>query len=116
MTRKPSGLPPQVDAAWDYPLFDAIMGRRARRFGLGMEMSNGPFCYKSDKDPVPLNELETAMLVAAVGLLSLTFFIDTPIYRYFWLGTFVSMLSATVMILAVTKAVIWPATIVLRRH
>ena len=49
----------------DYPLFDAIMGRRSRRFGLGMEMVKGPFRYKSDKEPVPLNELETAMLVAA---------------------------------------------------
>lgn len=65
MTQKPSGLPRQADAAWDYPLFDAIMGRRARRFGLGMEMANGPFRYRSNKEPIPLNELETAMLVAA---------------------------------------------------
>ena len=65
MTQKPPGLPRQADAAWDYPLFDAIMGRRARRFGLGMQMTNGPFRYRSDKDPVPLDELETAMLVAA---------------------------------------------------
>lgn len=64
-TLKPEGLPPQANAAWDYPLFDAIMGRRSRRFGLGMEMAKGPFRYKSDKAPVPLNELETAMLVAA---------------------------------------------------
>jgi len=64
-TLKPEGLPPHVNAAWDYPLFDAIMGRRSRRFGLGMEMVKGPFRYKSDKEPVPLNELETAMLVAA---------------------------------------------------
>ena len=64
-SKKPSGLPPQADAAWDYPLYDAILGRRSRRFGLGMEMVQGPFKYKSEKDPVPLNELETAMLVAA---------------------------------------------------
>lgn len=62
---KPSNLPPQVDSAWDYPLFDAIMGRRSRRFGLGMEMASGPFQYKSDKRAIPLNDLETAMLVAA---------------------------------------------------
>ena len=62
---KPEGLPPQVDAAWDYPLFDAIMGRRSRRFGLGMEMEGGPFRYRSEKRPVPLDDLETAMLVAA---------------------------------------------------
>ncbi|MGI9408697.1 MAG: hypothetical protein ACR2OV_01400 [Hyphomicrobiaceae bacterium] len=62
---KPSGLPRQAEAAWDYPLFDAIMGRRSRRFGLGMEMAHGPFQYKSDQEPVGLNALETAMLVAA---------------------------------------------------
>ena len=59
------GLPPQVEAAWNYPLFDAIMGRRSRRFGLGMEMESGPFRYRSEKRPVPLDDLETAMLVAA---------------------------------------------------
>ena len=64
-TLKPDGLPPQAEAAWDYPLYDAIMGRRSRRFGLGMEMESGPFKYKSDKKPVGLNDLETAMLVAA---------------------------------------------------
>lgn len=59
------GLPPQIEAAWNYPLFDAIMGRRSRRFGLGMEMESGPFRYRSEKRPVPLDDLETAMLVAA---------------------------------------------------
>jgi len=61
----PPGLPPQVQAVWDYPLFDAIMGRRSRRFGLGMEMRSGPFQHRSDKSPVGLNDLETAVLVAA---------------------------------------------------
>jgi hypothetical protein len=54
-----------VDKAWNFPLFEAIVGRRSRRFGFGMELSQGPFTYKSDKDPVPLDEAETAMLVAA---------------------------------------------------
>ncbi len=62
---KPEGLPPQAEAAWDFPLFDAIMGRRSRRFGLGMAMESGPFQYQSAYDPVGLNDLETAMLVAA---------------------------------------------------
>src|SRR5262249_6724802 len=61
----PYSLLPQVQAAWNFPLFEAIVGRRSRRFGLGMELSHGPFTYKSDKDPVPLDEAETAMLVAA---------------------------------------------------
>lgn len=62
---KPEGLPPQAQAAWDFPLYDAIMGRRSRRFGLGMEMASGPFKHRSDKEPMGLNDLETAMLVAA---------------------------------------------------
>jgi hypothetical protein len=58
-------LLPQVEKAWNFPLFEAIVGRRSRRFGFGMELQHGPFVYKSDKDPVPLDEAETAMLVAA---------------------------------------------------
>jgi hypothetical protein len=63
--KTPYSLLPQVEAAWNFPLFEAIAGRRSRRFGLGMELSHGPFSYKSDKDPVPLDEAETAMLIAA---------------------------------------------------
>ncbi len=59
------GVLPQVEKAWNFPLFEAIVGRRSRRFGFGMELSHGPFSYKSDKEPVPLDEAETAMLVAA---------------------------------------------------
>jgi len=56
------GVLPQVEKAWNFPLFEAIVGRRSRRFGFGMELSHGPFSYKSDKEPVPLDEAETAML------------------------------------------------------
>lgn len=59
------GSLPEIEAAWNFPLFEAIVGRRSRRFGFGMELRQGPFGYKSDKDPVPLTELETAMLVTA---------------------------------------------------
>lgn len=64
-SQKPYGLKPEVEAAWNYPLFDALMGRRSRRFGFGMELTHGPFTYKSDKEPFPLSEEETALLVAA---------------------------------------------------
>jgi hypothetical protein len=50
---------------WDYPLFEALYGRRSRRFGLGFEIAEGPFAYKSERSPVPLSELEEALLVAA---------------------------------------------------
>jgi hypothetical protein len=58
----PSELP---DLAWSYPLFEALYGRRSRRFGLGFEMPEGPFRYKSAHTPVPLSEIEEALLVGA---------------------------------------------------
>src|SRR5205814_9706706 len=54
-----------LDQAWSYPLFEAIYGRRSRRFGLGFEMPEGPFRYKSAHAPVPLSELEEALLAGA---------------------------------------------------
>jgi hypothetical protein len=62
---KPYRVRPEVEAAWNFPLFEALMGRRSRRFGYGMELQHGPFTYKSDKEPFPLSEDETAILVAA---------------------------------------------------
>lgn len=47
---------------WRYSLFEAFARRRVHRFGLGYELTDAPFPYKSDKAPVPLNELETALL------------------------------------------------------
>ena len=54
-----------LDRIWSYPLFEAIYGRRSRRLGLGFEMPEGPFRYKSAHAPVPLTELEEALLVGA---------------------------------------------------
>ena len=49
----------------EFPLFDALAGRRARRFGLGMELPSGPLAYRSRAEPVPLSEIERSILVAA---------------------------------------------------
>jgi hypothetical protein len=55
--------------AWEYPLFEALYGRRSRRFGLGFEIDEGPFRYRSNQAPLPLGEIEEALLVAAgVGI------------------------------------------------
>jgi hypothetical protein len=54
-----------LDSVWEYPLFEALYGRRSRRFGLGFEMPQGPFRYKSAHAPLPLTETEEALLVAA---------------------------------------------------
>jgi hypothetical protein len=55
----------QVREAWNFPLFDAIFNRRSRRFGLGMEIPEGPNRHKSEHDPMPLDEVEEALLIAA---------------------------------------------------
>jgi hypothetical protein len=49
----------------DYPLMEALMGRRSRRFGLGMEIPTGPLAYKSRHEPVPLSKDEQYLLIAA---------------------------------------------------
>ena len=54
-------------AVWEYSLLDALYGRRTRRFGLGFEMAQGPFEYRSSEAPVPLCEDDEALLVA-VGI------------------------------------------------
>jgi hypothetical protein len=50
---------------WEYPLFEALYGRRSRRFGRGFEMTEGPTPYKSQHPLLPLTEIEEALLVAA---------------------------------------------------
>jgi len=54
-----------LHAVWEYPLFDALYGRRTRRFALGFDMAQGPYRYRSAQAPVPLCESEEALLVAA---------------------------------------------------
>jgi hypothetical protein len=67
-----------LDTVWSYSLFEAIYGRRSRRFGLGFEMPEGPFRYKSAHAPVPLTEFEEALLAGAgAGFSGLPFW-DLP--------------------------------------
>jgi len=51
-----------MDNVWQFPLFQAFAQRRVHRLGLGYEIKDSPFPYKSEKKPVPLTELETAIL------------------------------------------------------
>ena len=50
-----------------FPFAAALLGRRARRFGLGMEIPDGPLAFKSPHPPLPLDELEELLVVSAVG-------------------------------------------------
>lgn len=59
----------EVDEAWSFPLLEAVFNRRSRRFGWGMEISEGPNKHKSAHPPMPLDELEEAILLgAATGI------------------------------------------------
>jgi hypothetical protein len=52
-----------------YPLLDALLKRRSRRFGAGMRLNGGPLAYASTLPPKPLSiEEEAALGFAACGL------------------------------------------------
>lgn len=73
MTKKGNSLLNRgYKAALKYPLFDAIFNRRSRRFGLGMELTDSSLEFKSSAPPIPLDEIEEALLVwAGTGLTGL---------------------------------------------
>jgi hypothetical protein len=50
-----------------FPLMEALIGRRSRRFALGDEIPDGSLAYKSKHEPVPLSELERALVLSAMG-------------------------------------------------
>src|SRR5918998_4408691 len=50
-----------------FPLVEALYGRRSRRFALGDEIPDGPLAYESRHDPVPLSDLETMLVLSAMG-------------------------------------------------
>jgi len=54
-----------VHGAWTYPLFDAILQRRARRFPLGATMPGQAQSFVSPHAPLPLDPVEEALLILA---------------------------------------------------
>src|SRR5262249_34961085 len=65
IVRMSTPVPHDLQSVWEYPLFEALFGRRSRRFGRGFAMTEGPFQYPSPHPPLALSELEEALLVAA---------------------------------------------------
>jgi hypothetical protein len=52
----------EVKQVFKYPILEAIARRRSRRFPLGCTLPEGAMQYASQKPPVPLNDIETAIL------------------------------------------------------
>ena len=64
-----TALPPGLGDALSYPLFQSIFDRKSRRVAWGMTVDSDVIDYTSPHPPVPLSELEEALLVmAATGL------------------------------------------------
>lgn len=63
MPYTPKGL---IDAV-NFPLIEAIHGRRSRRFALGASIPDGPLAYTSKHAPAPLTELEQMLLLTTVA-------------------------------------------------
>src|SRR5919198_1737339 len=52
-----------------YPLLEALIERRSRRFGKGMRLEGGPLAFTSASPPQPLTiEEEAALAFAACGI------------------------------------------------
>jgi hypothetical protein len=54
-------------ALGQFPLLDALYGRRSRRFPLGGHIPDGKLAYRSRHDHVPLTELETMLILTAMA-------------------------------------------------
>jgi len=50
-----------------FPLVEALLGRRSRRFAMGDTLPSGPLAYQSRHDPLPLTELERMLVLSAMG-------------------------------------------------
>ncbi len=51
----------------EFPLLDALFGRRSRRFFLGAEVPDGPLAYKSKHEPIPLNNVEKLLVLLGIS-------------------------------------------------
>lgn len=60
-------VPKGLHEAVNFPLIEAIHGRRSRRFALGTSIPDGPLAYTSHQAPAPLSELEKMLLLTTVS-------------------------------------------------
>lgn len=68
-----AGAPEGFLDALNYPFFQTVFDRKSRRVGLGMTVGSDVIPYESPYEPVPLTELEEALIVmAGTGLMGLS--------------------------------------------
>jgi hypothetical protein len=59
--------PPGFLDVIQFPLVDALFGKRSRRFALGNEIPEGPLKYRSRHEPLPLSSYEEMLLLVAAS-------------------------------------------------
>ncbi len=59
--------PPGYASVPNFPLMEALLGRRSRRFSLGASLPDGPLAFTSRHAPLPLSELEELLVLTAVA-------------------------------------------------
>jgi len=62
-----SDIPKGLTRAVEFPLIEAVQGRRSRRFARGASIPGGPLAYTSKHPPQPLSELEQMLLLTTVA-------------------------------------------------
>jgi hypothetical protein len=60
-------IPPGFQEMMSFPLIEALLGRRSRRFFMGAEIPDGVFAYKSAREMQLLSDLEKMLVVSACG-------------------------------------------------
>jgi hypothetical protein len=56
-----------LEGVSQFPLIQALAGRRSRRFCVGAEIPDGPLAFKSNQEPIPLTELEQMLVLTSMG-------------------------------------------------
>jgi hypothetical protein len=64
---KKTTIPRGLEEMFSFPLIEALLGRRSRRFFMGAEIPDGVFAYKSVHKAMPLTDLEKLLVVASCG-------------------------------------------------
>ncbi len=59
--------PPGLKDILEFPLLEALFGRRSRRFALGTSIPDGPLAFTSRHEPLPLSELEQMLVLTATA-------------------------------------------------
>src|SRR5215210_5228575 len=66
-SQPPLHNPKAMEAMTQFPLIQALAGRRSRRFCVGAEIPEGPLAFKSNQKPIPLTELEQMFLLTSMA-------------------------------------------------